>query len=152
MQKLLVGHVFWHACNKTWKTCLWQKLDKNWRRLEPQVKSNFLNYEIVMSIRTLTIFFSFLLFYFIFSDFTFFFSLLYWKDDEEGTWQGSHMTGHMMWHHRPRTWWKNLEGDVRAHGVCMVALSKKWGEHEVEACTWGQGYLLVARTMNLLYK
>jgi len=37
---------------------------------------------VVMSIRTLTIFFSFIFFYFIFSDFTFLF--LYWKDDEEG--------------------------------------------------------------------
>ena len=54
----------------------------------------------------------------------FFFILLFFKDDEKGMWQGSHMTGHMMWCHKPRTWWKNLEGDVRAHGVCMVASIK----------------------------
>jgi len=82
------------------------------------------------------LFFSFILFYFF--GFYFSFSLLYWKDDEGGTWQGSHMTGHMMWCHRPRLGWKDLEDDVRAHGVCMVALSKKWGEHEVEAWTIGQ--------------
>ena len=66
--------------------------------------------------------------------FFFFFSFRWWR----GTWQGSHMTGHIMWRHRPRTWWKNLEGDVRAHEVCMVVLSKKWGEHKVEAWTIGQ--------------
>ena len=64
----------------------------------------------------------------------FFFSFGWWR----GTWQGSYMTGHMMWCHRPRPWWKDLEDDVRAYGVCMVALSKKWGEHEVEAWTIGQ--------------
>jgi len=77
--------------------------------------------------------FYFILFYF--SDFTLLFFYFLLKDDEEGTWQGSHMTGHMMWHHKPRTWWKGLEDDVRASGVYMVALSKKWGEHEVEAWT-----------------
>ena len=85
--------------------------------------------------------FYFILFYFIFSDFTFLFLYLlffFFGDDEKGTWQGSHMICHMMWHHRPRTWWKNLESDVRAHGVCIVVLSKKWGEHEVEAWTIGQ--------------
>ena len=51
----------------------------------------------------------------------FFFSFEQWR----GTWQGSHMAGHMMWCHRPRTWWKDLEDDIRAHGVYMVALSKK---------------------------
>ena len=39
-------------------------------------------------------------FYFI----LFFFILFSWKDNEEGMWQGSHMTGHMMWRHRPRRW------------------------------------------------
>ena len=84
----------------------------------------------------------FIFFFLLFSDFIeilfsfsfFFFSFRQWR----GTWHCSHMTGHMMWHHRPRTWWKNLEGDVRAHGVCMMALSKKWGEYEVEAWTIGQ--------------
>ena len=66
--------------------------------------------------------------------FFFFFSFRWWR----GMWQGGHMIGHMMWCHRPRTWWKNLEGDVRANGVCIMALSKKWGEHEVEAWTIGQ--------------
>ena len=51
---------------------------------------------------TIFIFFSFIVFL-ILLFFFFFFILLLWKDDEEGMWQGSHMTGHMMWHHRPRT-------------------------------------------------
>ena len=81
--------------------------------------------------------FYFILFYF--SDFTFrFFILFSFKGWWRGMWQGNHMTGHMMWYHKPRTWWKDLEDDVRAHGVCMVALSKKWGKHEVEAWTIGQ--------------
>ena len=81
----------------------------------------------------------FIFLFLLFSDFigilfSFSFSFRRWR----GTWQGSHMTGHMMWCHRPRPWWKDLEDDIRAHGVCMVALSKKWGEHEVEAWTIGQ--------------
>jgi len=53
--------------------------------------------------------FYFILFYF--SDFIwilFFFSFGWWR----GIWHGSHMTCHIMWHHRPRTWWKDLEDDV----------------------------------------
>ena len=48
--------------------------------------------------------FYFILFYFLW--FYFSFSLFYFpgKDDEEGMWQGSHMTDHMMRHHKPRTW------------------------------------------------
>ena len=44
--------------------------------------------------------FYFILFYFILILFSFSFSLRWWK----GTWHHSHMTGHMMWYHRPRTW------------------------------------------------
>ena len=46
--------------------------------------------------------FYFLLFFLIWL--FFFFILFSWKDNEAGTWQGSHMAGHMMWHHRPRRW------------------------------------------------
>ena len=63
----------------------------------------------------------------------FFFILFSWKDDEEGTWQGSHMTCHIVWCHKPKTWWKGLEDDVRAHGIHMVALSRTWGRNEDEA-------------------
>ena len=63
----------------------------------------------------------------------FLFLLFYFEGWWRGMWQGSHMTCHMMWCHRPRTWWKNLEGDVRVHRVYMVALSKKWGKYEDEA-------------------
>ena len=62
--------------------------------------------------------FIFLLFYFYFGQ---------WR----GMWHHSHMTCHMMWHHRPRTWWKNLEDDIRAYVYNMVVLSREWGEHEV---------------------
>ena len=51
---------------------------------------------------TLTIFI-FLLFYFsdfILIFFSFYFSFGQWR----GTWHCSHMTGHIMWCHRPRTW------------------------------------------------
>jgi len=62
------------------------------------------------------LFFSFILFYFF--GFYFSFSLLYWKDNEEGTWQGGHMTGHMMWCHKnlveeSRRW---CQGTWRIHG------------------------------------
>ena len=81
-------------------------------------------------------------FYFLFSLFSdfigifvfFFLSFGWWR----GTWHCSHMTCHMMWHHRPRRWWKDLEDDIRAHAYNIVTLSKKWGEHEVEAWTIGQ--------------
>ena len=49
------------------------------------------------------------------------------------------MTGHMMWCHKPRTWWKSLEDDIKTHGVYMVALSKKWGGYEDRVWTIGQG-------------
>ena len=83
-----------------------------------------------MDIWILTIF----IFWFYFS-----FPLFSWKDDEEGMWQGSHMTGHMMWCHKPRTWKNGLEDDIRTHGVHMVVLSKKWGGHEDGVWTIGQG-------------
>ena len=57
----------------------------------------------------------------------FYFSFGQWR----GTWHCSHMIGHMMWHHRPRTWWKGLEDDVRAHVYNIVALSKEWDRYEV---------------------
>ena len=66
------------------------------------------------------------LFYFIlFFDFIgilfcFVFSFGRWN----GTWH-SHMTSHMIWHHKPRTWWKDLEDNVRAHVYNIVALSRK---------------------------
>ena len=37
------------------------------------------------------------------------------------------MTCHMMWHHRPRTWWKDLKNNIRAHVYNMVALKQTWG-------------------------
>ena len=75
---------------------------------------------------TLTIFI-FVFFYFsdfilIFFFFFFYFSFGWWK----GTSHCRHMTCHMMWHHRPRTWWKNLEDDIRAHVYNMVALKQTW--------------------------
>jgi len=76
--------------------------------------------------------FYFILFYF--SDFIlilFFFCFCFCFEWWRGMWHYSHMTGHMMWHHRPRTWWKNLENDVRVHVYNMVALSRKWGGHKV---------------------
>jgi len=79
-------------------------------------------------ILTIFILFSFIFLILLFVSFI----LFYFEGQWRGMWQGSHMTGHMMWCHRPRTWKKNLEDDVRAHGVCIVVLSKKWGKHEVE--------------------
>ena len=55
--------------------------------------------------------------------FFFFFSFGWWR----GTWHCSHMTYHMMWCHRPRRWWKDLEDDVRAHVYNMVTLRQTWG-------------------------
>jgi len=46
-----------------------------------------------------------------------------WK----GMWHCSHMICHMMWCHRPRIWWKDLEDDVRAYVYNMVALRQTWG-------------------------
>ena len=70
--------------------------------------------------------FYFLFFYF--SDFIlilfyFYFSFGQWR----GTWHWSHMTGHMMWCHRSRTWWKDLEDNVRAYVYNIVALRWTWG-------------------------
>ena len=79
---------------------------------------------------TLTIFY-FLLFFLILL--FFFFILFSWKDNEEGMWQGSHMTCHMVWHHKPRTWWKGLEDDVRAYGTHMMTLSRTWGVKIVDS-------------------
>ena len=67
---------------------------------------------------------SFYSLFFSFSDFTLLYFYFLLKNDEKGMWQGSHMTCHMMWCHKPRTWWKDLEDDVRAPGVYMVALSR----------------------------
>ena len=70
---------------------------------------------------TLTIFilFYFILFFWFYINFVcFFFFFFFWTIKR-------HMTCHMMWHHRPRTWWKNLEDDVRTHVYNMVALSRK---------------------------
>ena len=78
---------------------------------------------------------NFYVLFFYFSDSTFLLLYFLLKDNKEGTWQGSHMTGHMMWHHKPRTWWKGLEDDVRTPGVHMVALSRIWGRNEDEAWT-----------------
>ena len=75
--------------------------------------------------------FSFSFVFWLYKDFVFFFFFFSsgrWRD----TWQGSHITGHMIWCHRPRTWWEDLEDDVRVYVYNMVALSRKWGKHEVE--------------------
>ena len=86
----------------------------------------FLEFNVVLwDTWTLTIF---LFLFFYFSDFIlifffFYFSFGWWK----GMWHCSHMTCHMMWRHRPRTWWKDLEYDIRAHIYNMVALRQTWG-------------------------
>ena len=75
---------------------------------------------------TLTIF---ILFYFIFLiSYEFCFSFFFFSF---GWWRG-------MWHHKPRTWWKDLEDDIRAHVYNMVVLGRKWSRHENAAWTWGQ--------------
>jgi len=71
-------------------------------------------------------YFLFLLFFNFIGDFLFlflFFSFGQWR----GTWHCSHMTCHIMWCHRPRRWWKDLEDDVRAHVYNMVTLRRTWG-------------------------
>ena len=80
----------------------------------------------------LTFFFSFYLFFLIlyFFSFEFLFPFYWWW---RGTWHHSHMTGHMMWCHRPKIWWKDLKDDVRAYVYNMVALSRKWDGHEIVA-------------------
>jgi len=83
--------------------------------------------------------FYFLSFYF--SDFIlilFFFCFSFSFGRWRGMWYYSHMTCHMMWHHKPRIWWKDLEDDVRAYVYNMMALSRKWGRYEVVAWTIGQ--------------
>ena len=70
--------------------------------------------------------FSFSFIFWLYRDFVFFFfffSFGWWR----GTWHCSHMTYHMMWCHRPRRWWKDLEDDIRAHGYNMVTLRRTWG-------------------------
>ena len=62
-------------------------------------------------------------FYFILFYFTFTFSFRWWRS----TWYCSHMTCHMMWCHRPRRWWKDLEDDIRAHVYNMATLRQTWG-------------------------
>ena len=56
--------------------------------------------------------------------FSFSFSFGRWR----GTWHCSHMTYHMMWCHRPRRWWKDLEDDIRAHVYNMATLRWTWGK------------------------
>ena len=118
----MTSHMMWCHRPRTW-----------WKDLEDDIRAYVYNIVAlsrkwdrhdVMDIRTLTIFlfFSFLLFFLILL--FLFFILFSWKDDEEGTWQGSHMTCHMLWRHKPRTGWKGLEDNVRAHGIHMVALSR----------------------------
>jgi len=51
-----------------------------------------------------------------------FFLFLYFRQ-----WRGTWHCSHMMWYHRPRRWWKNLEDDVRAHVYNIVALRQTWG-------------------------
>jgi len=57
-------------------------------------------------------------FYFI----LFYFSFRRWR----GMWHYSYMTGHMMWCHRPRRWWKDLEDNVRAYVYNMATLRQTW--------------------------
>ena len=64
----------------------------------------------------------FIFFFLSFSDFIgilfSFFSFGQWR----GMWHCSHMTCYIMWCHRPRRWWKDLEDDVRAHVYNIVTL------------------------------
>jgi len=39
-----------------------------------------------------------------------------------GQWRGMWHYSHMMWCHRPRRWWKNLEDDIRAYVYNIVTL------------------------------
>ena len=50
--------------------------------------------------------------------FSFFFSFGQWR----GMWHCSHMTCHMMWCHRPRRWWKDLEDDIKVSRSLTVDL------------------------------
>ena len=100
--------------------------------------SRWMNFQLVRMLwNTLDLTFYFSFIYFLLILFSFFFSFsssfrtMKEARDKEVTWQ-------VTWCDRPRLGWKDLEDDVRAHGECMVALSKKWGEHEVEAWTIGQ--------------
>ena len=70
--------------------------------------------------------FSFSFIFWLYRDFVFFFfffSFEWWR----GMWHCSHMTCHMMWCHRPRRWWKDLEDDVRAYVYNMATLRWTWG-------------------------
>ena len=67
---------------------------------------------------------NFIFLFFYFSDFILiFFSLFFYFSF--GWWRGMWHCSHMMWHHKPRTWWKDLEDNVRAHVYNMIALSRK---------------------------
>ena len=70
--------------------------------------------------------FSFSFIFWLYRDFVFFFfffSFRQWR----GTWHCSHMTCHIMWCHRPRRWWKDLEDNVRAYIYNMMTLRRTWG-------------------------
>ena len=74
---------------------------------------------------------NFLFLFFYFSDFiliffSLFFSLFFSFGQWRGMWHCSHMTGHIMWHHRPRTWWKDLEDNVRALLWQPLITKDKW--------------------------
>ena len=45
------------------------------------------------------------------------------------------MIGHIMWYHKPRTWWKGLEDNVRAPEVHIVVLNRIWDRNEDEVWT-----------------
>jgi len=71
--------------------------------------------------------FSFSFIFWLYRDFVFlffFFSFGQWR----GTWHCSHMICHMMWCHRPRKWWKDLEDNVRTHVYNMATLRQTWGK------------------------
>ena len=75
-------------------------------------------------------YFLFILFFFWFYiDFLFLFLL----DNEKA--HDATVTWQVTWYDiiEFKTWWKNLEDDVRAHIYNMVALSRKWGKHEMVA-------------------
>ena len=69
--------------------------------------------------------FSFSFIFWLYRDFVFFFfffSFGRWR----GTWHCSHMTCYMMWCHRHRRWWKNLEDNIRAYVYNMTTLRRTW--------------------------
>ena len=70
--------------------------------------------------------FCFILFYFSILLYFFFCFFFFLKNDEEArdnevTWQVT-----WMWRHKPRTWWKGLEDDVRAYEIHMCQDRWRW--------------------------